>query len=158
MIVLSVVDKTCQAIDIAAEAGTVGQQAAEPAEVSGHGLHDHTDIDHGKQGTNTDDMPLPRAEEGVAGDNTEQHQRDIDAYLDSGEGLARNAADSDGETLAGHGHAAAAHLQGDAYTEDSAAGHLCRYLLPQRLGSEPRSELHVDVDQGSEDETYDELE
>lgn len=55
----AIVDEACQAVDVTAEARTIGQKAAEPLHMAGEGLYDDSHVDHGEECADADYMPLP---------------------------------------------------------------------------------------------------
>lgn len=119
--------------------------------------HHRAYVEHGKERSHTDDMPLPRAEKGVTGRDAEQYERYIHTNLHLGEIEARNAAHRHGKALAGHRDTSAAHLERDAEAQHRATHRLRQGLLPQADGNEPRGERHADVDKRSEQESYHQL-
>lgn len=147
-----------KAIDIAAEAGAVGQHAVEPAQVAAGRAHHHAHIHHGEERAYAHDVPLPRPEERIAEHHSERHQRRVYTYLHLVKRHTRHRAHGYGESLAGHSDRAAAHLQCYAYAEDGASCHLRGRLCGYACGDEPRCEPHVHVDKRPEHESYKQLE
>ena len=117
-----------------------------------------TYVEHGEERADAYDVPLPRPEKEIAGRYAEAHEQDVDGDFHLGEVDARRSADSDGKSLAGHGHAAAAYFERDADAEQGASDRLGQCLLPETDGHEPRGKPHVHVDEHAEEEADDQLE
>jgi len=93
-------DESGEAIDIAAEPGTVGQHTVEPSDASSDDLDDHSDKNHGEKRARPDDIGHPAAKEKIAERHGNSHKGDVYPYLGLGERCARRLADGRGDTLA----------------------------------------------------------
>lgn len=135
-----------------------GKESVEPAYAGCDYLYHVAYVDHREEGAGTDHLPLPCAEEEVAGGDGECHQQYVYGYFHHGEGFACDAADGYGYAFAGHGHGLAFDLEGYAYAHHGAACCLYDCLGGKGGAFEGLQQDHVKVDEPSENEPYHKLE
>lgn len=68
---------SCQTIDVSSEAWLICQDAVEPSKMFAYCIAYRSHIDHGEEGTDAYDVPLPSTEEDI----TEYDQGAIHTYL-----------------------------------------------------------------------------
>lgn len=140
-----------QSVDISPESRPVAQDAVKPGHALREGTYSRTHVDHGEEGADSRDVPLPRAEEYVAEHYRQGNQRDVHRDLHLGELPVGDLGYGNGDSLARHGHASASHLHGYAQGEYGASCDLRDSLLPERRWDQPLGKQHVHVDERPEE-------
>ena len=152
------VDVARQTVNVTAKARLVGQQTLKPSQVFAKDPNHHANVEHGKECSDADDVPLPGAKKFVTGYNAQNNQRGVNDYFDFRKLHTAHPADGYGKSLTGHGHTAATHFQGNAHAEYRATGHLRNDLEQQGVGGYPRRQEHIEVYERTKHEAYEKLE
>lgn len=152
------VDVAGEAVEVAAEAGAVAEQAVEPCDAGRDPFHYGAYKDHGEEGAGPYHIPEPCAEVEESDGYCCDHEAYIYHYLGFRECHSPFAADGRGEPFAGHGDGAAFDLERDAGAEDEAAEELREDAGGEVVEGKERGYGYVDVEQPSEEESDDQLE
>lgn len=147
------VDEAGEAIDVAAEAGTVVEHSVKPSDSRTYDLDERADEHHGDKSADTNHVPKPLPEEKVAEEDCCGDEQDVNNDLSLGKGDVEGAAERYGKSLARHGDGSAADLKRYADGKHDAAEQLDHDLGNKGRADDRRGQPHVDIEQKAEEKS-----